>query len=396
MNNLQDDGWDFSDLKYVELPDGEAQTYRLQKGDVLFNRTNSKELVGKCGVFREDGHWLFASYLIRVRFDIERADPDFISTYLATAAGRVQLDRVSRQIIGMSNINAEELRGLQVPLPPLPVQRSLVSEMEAARNSRRQKLTEAEALLDGIDAFIFERLGITIPADCAGLAFGVRLDPTVKQRLDPHFHHPGFRRLLVEIGRRPSRPLGEIVGFSARQVDPSALPGESFRYIEISGVDRHTGEIAPTEVPTGDAPSRARMLLSEGDIIISLTRPHHGSVAYVDATCQDCIASTGFGVVHDYLDRDLLPHYLLAVLRSQLCLRQMQQRSSGGSYPAITEEELKRIRIPLPGQDVQREIVDEMFRRRLRARQLRAGAAQEWEAAKARFEVQLLGGEATQ
>jgi type I restriction enzyme S subunit len=65
MNNLQDDGWDLSDLKYIQLSDKEVENLRLIPGDILFNRTNSKELVGKCAVFRESGDWVFASYLIR-------------------------------------------------------------------------------------------------------------------------------------------------------------------------------------------------------------------------------------------------------------------------------------------------------------------------------------------
>ena len=69
MNNLQADGWDFSDIKYVPLGLAASRRYRLKRGDVLFNRTNSKELVGKCEVFREPGVWVFASYLIRVRFN---------------------------------------------------------------------------------------------------------------------------------------------------------------------------------------------------------------------------------------------------------------------------------------------------------------------------------------
>src|SRR4051794_40738854 len=50
MSNLQNEGWDFSELKYAELTDKEAQTYKLAPGDILFNRTNSEELVGKCEV----------------------------------------------------------------------------------------------------------------------------------------------------------------------------------------------------------------------------------------------------------------------------------------------------------------------------------------------------------
>ena len=94
MNNLQNDGWELSNLKYIELTENEVETYRLQNGDILFNRTNSKELVGKCEVFKEKGDWVFASYLVRVRIDESIALPHFVSIFLNTPSGRVQIDRV--------------------------------------------------------------------------------------------------------------------------------------------------------------------------------------------------------------------------------------------------------------------------------------------------------------
>jgi type I restriction enzyme, S subunit len=117
MNNLQADGWRLDDLKYVQLTSDQFSNWRLERGDIVFNRTNSKELVGKCEVFDEEGDWVFASYLIRLRVDLDRAIPEFVTAFLNTRAGRVQIDRESRQIIGMSNINGEEIRTLRVPLP---------------------------------------------------------------------------------------------------------------------------------------------------------------------------------------------------------------------------------------------------------------------------------------
>ena len=75
MINLQANGWELSDLKHIELEGEVLDRYRLEREDLLFNRTNSKELVGKCEVFEQDGDWVFASYLIRVRIDKQKALP---------------------------------------------------------------------------------------------------------------------------------------------------------------------------------------------------------------------------------------------------------------------------------------------------------------------------------
>jgi type I restriction enzyme, S subunit len=91
--NLQANGWDLSDLKYLVLTAEELSTYRLEKGDILFNRTNgSRELVGKCEVFTFDGDWVFASYLIRLRIDAGQAFPEFVAAFLNTFWGRRQVE----------------------------------------------------------------------------------------------------------------------------------------------------------------------------------------------------------------------------------------------------------------------------------------------------------------
>lgn len=393
MSNLQDDGWDLADLKYIAFSQSEGETYLLEKGDILFNRTNSKELVGKCEVFREDGHWVFASYLVRVRVSPTDADPQFIADFLNTRAGRIQIDRVSRQIIGMTNINAQEIRDLVVPLPPLDVQCVLVSEMDAARASRKAKLAEAGALLSGLDAFLLDQLGLTPPKPDGRLLYAVRLADVRRERFDPHYYHPQFRdleRLLLEV---PNKPLGDIIAASNEQRIPNDLAHEIFRYIEIGGVDCRTGEVSVSIVPSKEAPSRARMVVREDDLIVSLTRPHHGSIALIDNRLDGCIASTGFSILRDSKDSSIKRPYLLAILRSQLCLPQMLQRSSGGNYPAVTEPELMQVLIPTPDSDTQDRIVEEQSRRHQEARRLRDEARRLRDEAKARFEAQLLGGE---
>ena len=131
MNNIVDGELDLKDLKHVCLPLRDAERLLLKDGDILFNRTNSKELVGKCAVFHAQGDFVFASYLIRVRTDAKKADPDFLSYVINSSVGRQQINALSRQIIGQANVNSEELRSLRIPLPPLPVQKQIMQRVTA-------------------------------------------------------------------------------------------------------------------------------------------------------------------------------------------------------------------------------------------------------------------------
>lgn len=144
MNNIYDGVLDLSDLKYVKLNERDRERLLLKENDILFNRTNSKELVGKCAVFHEREEYVFASYLIRVRPNPKIAVSDFISYVINSSIGRQQINAISRQIIGQANVNSEELRSLQIPLPPLNIQKEIMRRVEEGR-SKIQKEQEAAA-----------------------------------------------------------------------------------------------------------------------------------------------------------------------------------------------------------------------------------------------------------
>jgi type I restriction enzyme S subunit len=152
MNNITNGELDLQNLKHVRLKAREATRLLLVDGDILFNRTNSKELVGKCGVFHEKGHYVFASYLIRVRLDAMRADPDFVAYVVNCPIGRQQIDALSRQIIGQANVNSGELRSLRMPLPPLPVQREIVERVAKRRDEIARLKSDAKARADAAKA----------------------------------------------------------------------------------------------------------------------------------------------------------------------------------------------------------------------------------------------------
>lgn len=122
MGNVTYDGHlDLSDLKYINLESKEVPKYTTQDGDILFNRTNSKDLVGKTAVFRGDRVMAIAGYLIRARVN-NKALPDYISGYLNSAHGKAKLRHICKNIVGMANINAQEFQDIPIVVPPLQLQ----------------------------------------------------------------------------------------------------------------------------------------------------------------------------------------------------------------------------------------------------------------------------------
>lgn len=81
MNNITYEGdWKLIDLKYIDMNEKDLKKYTAESGDILFNRTNSKELVGKTAVFREENPYVFAGYLIRSKVN-SLATPEYISGF---------------------------------------------------------------------------------------------------------------------------------------------------------------------------------------------------------------------------------------------------------------------------------------------------------------------------
>ena len=157
MGNIQNGRLDLHDLKYLHVDEKDRAKFVLKRGDILVNRTNSAELVGKCAVFDVEGEFAFASYLIRLRLDTKRADPRLVASFINSPAGRAYMFRERKQMTGQANVNAIKLKALPIALPPLSDQRRIVAALDSlqARIGALKKLqaeTAAElgALLPSI------------------------------------------------------------------------------------------------------------------------------------------------------------------------------------------------------------------------------------------------------
>lgn len=147
MNNITYNGFlDMSNLKYIDIPDKEIEKCIVRNGDVLFNRTNSKELVGKTCVFDLDEPMVIAGYIIRVRMN-EKALPEYLSAILNSKYGKETLYGMCKAIVGQANINAQELQDIRVFIPPIELQKKYVKftkQVDKFKFEMEQSLKELE------------------------------------------------------------------------------------------------------------------------------------------------------------------------------------------------------------------------------------------------------------
>ena len=122
---------DFGEMKCADISAEEFAKYRLSRGDILFNRTNSYEHVGRTGIFDLLGDYCFASYLIRLSLSTELANPFYVNAFMNTEGFQLGIKQYATRAIGQSNINAKSLTGYRIPLPPLVIQHGIVADIEA-------------------------------------------------------------------------------------------------------------------------------------------------------------------------------------------------------------------------------------------------------------------------
>lgn len=390
MNNLQANGWDLSDIKYVELTDKELANWKLESGDIVFNRTNSKELVGKCEVFREPGTWVFASYLMRLQVSEDEVIPEFLSAILNGPTGRAQIDRESRQIIGMSNINAEEIRTLRVPLPPIAKQRAILKVLNAKRSMRDEKLTQAENRIVDLDQFVLDELGLVLPpARDPSKPFAVRLSALRGSRLDP----PAYAPLPLAANSKdiPILRLDEVAQVNGRTGPSQTAEDAVVPYVGLP-------ECSLTEVREVATRTynevRGRSVAFVGDILFARIEPSVFNKKYVlvDHLCGHDYAflSTEFYSVR-VLGTDEDQRYLYAMLHSAFVYDQVRGKTTGSSGRRRIDIDLfKSLLVPWPDASTRKKVAAEVARRREEALRLRSEAKEVWEMARDGLENEVL------
>ena len=152
MGNIQDGKLDWENLVYTDDKD-ETKKYLLKHNDVLFNRTNSPELVGKTAIYRGEMPAIFAGYLIRIHRKEELLDADFLSYFLNSQIAFDYGKTVVISSVNQANINGTKLKSYPIPAPSLSEQKTIVAKLDALSEETQrlaslyeQKLAALEAL----------------------------------------------------------------------------------------------------------------------------------------------------------------------------------------------------------------------------------------------------------
>ena len=343
MNNLRDGLMDTANLQFVDLDSNTFEKFRLKDGDVLFNRTNSIELVGKTGLFALPGDFVFASYLIRVRPCPDRIDPAFLNFYLNAQNTQARLKLLASRGVSQSNINATKLKAFPVPVPRLSEQKAIAGILRTVQEARAstQKVIEATRQLK---ASLMRHL-LAYGSVAVDEVHRVELVETEAGVIPRHWKTVR----LGDIGRigngstpKRSNPLYWKGG------DIPWLTSGKIHEVVIRQADAFVTETAKAEC---HLPS-----VKAGSILVAITGQGKtlGNAALVtfDACINQHLAYLQFP------DDDVENRFVLAFLQGRYRhLRQVAQ-GGGSTKGALTCGFLKTYPVPLPPLEEQRAIAD--------------------------------------
>ena len=234
MGNIQEGEINYDKLVFSNNP-SENKKYRLQNGDLLFNRTNSAELVGKTAIFRGNDHVIYAGYLILLRPII--ANSEYLNYVFSTPYVRSYCKEVKTIGVQQCNINAEKISQLLVPVAPLEEQSRIVDKIKELQPSiERYSLSEEKLKLLNISVIEFLKKSI--------------LQEAIQGKLVPQIAEEGTAKTLLGQIRQEKQQLVKDGKLKKSALNDSVIyKGDDNKYYEKIGCEVAEIEL-PFEFPT--------------------------------------------------------------------------------------------------------------------------------------------------
>lgn len=343
------------DVKYIETSEKVFKQFKLEIDDILFNRVNSEELVGRTGIFKLEGDYVFASYLIRVRIKPNSGIlPDYLNIFLNSKYGKKQIRRFTRRAVNQANVNAEELKKFKIALINLDIQKN-VSDLS---NNAWEKLSISKSFFSKAEKLLLKEFDFKESELKDKNFYSSDLFETFKvKRIDAEYFQTDYEYVLDCIKNYSEGfvPLLDCVSNVKPNFNPKNEPDKLFSYVELSNIDRHIGVIEDTTKILGvQAPSRAKRILKENDVIVSTVEGSLEKVALVDKEFENSLASTGF---FQFRTSKIPAEVLLVLSKSILLQKQFKRECSGTILTAVPTESLNRIIIPKLQNNIQEKII---------------------------------------
>ncbi len=200
------------EIKYVDTSSQVLSQFKLEINDVLFNRVNSEEFVGRTGIFKLRGNYVFASYLIRLRVKSDSEIlPDYLNIFLNTKFGKKQIHRFSRRAVNQANVNAEELKNFKINIVSLEIQQDISRLSDEVWG----KIELSKSLYSQAENLLLEELGLKDFKPRYQKTYIANLSNALSaHRIDAEYFQPAYEEVVEGLKKRIKvEKLKNVVSF---------------------------------------------------------------------------------------------------------------------------------------------------------------------------------------
>lgn len=348
---------------------------------------------GAVGIVPDWGNIVVTNHFAVYEPDTSKIIPEYFHLIIQVNFFKSYLWRNKVGAEGRKEVKLDFFESIKIPMPSLDEQRKIVKTWQHAQINTANAEKRVKNIEQDMESLMLNFLGISLPSEFSKQ----KIFPIFwkdLERWDLFFQRPDFVALENQLHDLHALSLGDVLNFESRSWKKSDFPEGKFEYVEISSVNRENGIFSSRTVETNNAPSRATTLIKTGDLIISTTRPYLGAITIVPEKYNNCVCSSGFALATSTKLPDVDIRYVLFFLTSKAGLLQLERRMTGGLYPAIVQEELEKIKIPVPSIEVQKEIMRRVEEGRSKIRQEQEAAAKVAEESESEVERMILGKEA--
>jgi restriction endonuclease S subunit len=386
FGNLKDTDW-----KTAQTVD---EKYLLNPNDIVFARTGAT--AGKALIFRKEmPKSIFAGYLIKFVVDSDKVNPEYIFYYTQTNVYQSWVNSIQRPS-GQPNINSEEFKSLEIPIPDGITQQTIINIFEQAYATKKANEAQAKALLASIDEYLLKELGITLPDkqenSLKNRVFLRNISELSGERVDANYwYNLNFLSSLVGHFENVSFKsiLREHPQYGANQSAIHYVSGEKIRYIRITDINE-LGELIEEDWKTASV-IEERYLLEAGDLLFARSGATAGKCLLYKSEHQKSIFA-GYLIRFKVDMGQVLPEYIFYFTQTFLYKHWVKTIQRTSAQPNINSQEYMNLQIPLPPLEIQEKIVVEIQKIREQAQTLQNEAKAVLEQAKIKVEKMILEG----
>ncbi|MBI5047967.1 MAG: restriction endonuclease subunit S [Deltaproteobacteria bacterium] len=281
------------------------------------------------------------------------------------------------------------INNLLIPLPPLSIQNKIVDIMQSAYSQKKQMEAEVQRLLDSIDSYVLDELGIKLPEVEDKMCFVVDSEEMRDNRVDAYYYQPKFIELMEAIQHAPFET------YSLEAISTKIINGLDFReftetgipYLRVSNIKPNSFDLIDVKfIPAFNISKDIE--LDSGDLLITRKGTYGIAVVVDDEHKRTIISSEIFRVV--LKKENVNPHYIAIWLNSNITKQLFNRISTGAIMGHLSQNALKNIQLLLPPLEIQNKIAEEVKKRMSEAERLKAEASEIINKAKQRVEEIIL------